>query len=121
MAEYLMAVHYSEDAPTLSDEEITQSYADTSVFNDKLRDAGAFVFAGGLSPAEVATVVRHTGADFMITDGPFSETKEHLGGFWVISAADLDEALEWARQATVACRGPVEVRPFDNNPATSQR
>lgn len=116
-----MAVHYSEDAPTLSDEEITQSYADTSVFNDKLRDAGAFVFAGGLSPAEVATVVRHTGADFMITDGPFSETKEHLGGFWVISAADLDEALEWARQATVACRGPVEVRPFDNNPATSQR
>lgn len=116
-----MAVHYTDNAPTLSDEEITQSYADTAEFNDKLRDAGVFVFAGGLRPADVATVVRHTGTDFMITDGPFSETKEHLAGFWVISAADLDEALEWARQATVACRGPVEVRPFDNDPAATNK
>jgi hypothetical protein len=70
------------------------------------------VFAGGLLPGS-ATVVRHSGGDFLITDGPYTETKEHLGGFWIIRAADLDAALEWARLATVACRVPVEVTPFD--------
>jgi hypothetical protein len=75
-------------------------------------DAEAFVFAGGLLPAETATVVRQSGNDILVTDGPYVETKEHLGGFWVIEAPDLDTARNWARQATVACRLPVELRAF---------
>jgi hypothetical protein len=70
------------------------------------------VFQGGLIPAESATVVRQSGGDCLITDGPYTETKEHLAGFWVINAADLDEALEWAKVTTVAQQRPIEVRPF---------
>src|SRR6202000_2900638 len=92
--------------------EMREAYADTDAFNDKLRDSGAFVFAGGLRPVESATVVRRYGEDFMITDGPFTETKEHLGGFWIISAADLDEALDWARQAAPAPGRPGGGRPL---------
>jgi hypothetical protein len=98
-----------------------EAFAATDVFNDKLQDSGAFVFAGGLRPAESATVVRRSGDDFLLTDGPFTETKEHLGGFWIISAADLDEALDWARQASTACREPVEVRPFQDDPPLTSR
>jgi hypothetical protein len=112
MTQYLLAVHHADAFP-LPPEELRQSLADTGAFNAKLTEAGAFVFAGGLLPAESATVVRQSGGDFMITDGPYTETKEHLGGFWIISASDLDAALEWAKLATVACRVPVEVRPFD--------
>jgi hypothetical protein len=112
MAQYLLAVHHAGVAPDLPKEEWVQSFADTGALNDKMSDAGAFVFAGGLLP-ESATVVRRSGDDFLITDGPYAETKEHLGGFWIINAADLDEALDWARQATAACRIPVEVTPFD--------
>jgi hypothetical protein len=112
MTQYLLAVHHAGVFPDLPFEEWRESFADTGAFNDKLRDAGAFVFAGGLLP-ESATVVRKSGDDYLITDGPYTETKEHLGGFWIINAADLDAALEWARQATAACRVPVEVTPFD--------
>ena len=80
---------------------------------DRLTEAGAFVFQGGLTLAESATVVRQSGGDFLITDGPYTETKEHLGGFWIIDVADLDAALGWAKLATVACRRPVEVVPFE--------
>jgi hypothetical protein len=79
-------------------------------------DSGAFVFAGGLVP-ESATVVRQSGGEFVITDGPYTETKEHLGGFWITSATDLDAALEWVRLATVACRLPIEVSPFEERDA----
>ena len=113
MTQYLLAVHHTGAFPGLPLQEWEQSFADTGAVNAKMRDAGAFVFAGGLLPAESATVVRKSGDDFLITDGPYTETKEHLGGFWIINAADLDAALEWARLATVACRLPVEVRPFD--------
>jgi hypothetical protein len=76
-------------------------------------DAGAFVFKGGLQGgAESATVVRQSGGDCLITDGPYTETKEHLAGFWIINAADLDEALEWAKLASVAEQRPIEVRPL---------
>jgi hypothetical protein len=79
-----------------------------------MEDAGVFVFQGGLhSPETTATVVRQSGDDFLITDGPYTETKEHLGGFWIIDVADLDAALEWAKLATAACRVPVEVTPFE--------
>ena len=112
MTQYLLAVHHAGAFPDMPVEEWQQSFADVGVLNDKMMEAGAFVFAGGLLP-QSATVVRKSGDDFLITDGPYTETKEHLGGFWIINAADLDEALEWARQATVACRVPVEVTPFD--------
>ncbi len=74
--------------------------------------AGAWVFAGGLYASSTATVVRVDGGDILITDGPFVEGKEHVGGFWVIKAPDLDSALEWGRKATRACAVPIEVRPF---------
>ena len=77
---------------------------------------GMFVFAGGLVPPDSATVVRTEGGATSMTDGPFAETKEQLGGFWVIRAADLDEALAWAEKCSAACMGPVEVRPFQDEP-----
>jgi hypothetical protein len=74
------------------------------------------VFAGGLHPVDTATVVATVGDDVLLTDGPFAESKEHLGGFWVIKADDLDTALDLARQASTACMAPVEVRPFQDEP-----
>jgi hypothetical protein len=71
------------------------------------------VFGTGLRPASSATVVRAAGDDVSMTDGPYAETKEQMGGFWIIEAADLDAALEWAGKATVACEGPVELRPCE--------
>jgi hypothetical protein len=118
MTQYLLSVHHAGSGPDLSQEEMRQSFADVDAFNTKLQDTGAFVFAGGLLPVESATTVRQSGADILVTDGPYLETKEHLGGFWVIEAADLDAALAWARQATVACRLPVEIRPFEGMPDT---
>ena len=99
-----------------SGEELQQSFKDVDVLNNEMKAAGAWVFAGGLHPAETATVVQTKGGDVVTTDGPFAETKEQLGGFWIIEAADLDAALAWGRKATVACRGPVEVRPFQDEP-----
>ena len=92
-------------------------WAGVNALGAKLEDAGAFVFKGGLhGGAESATVVRQSGGDFLITDGPYTETKEHLAGFWIINAADLDEALEWAKLAAVAEQRPIEVRPlFDGD------
>jgi hypothetical protein len=85
---------------------------DIGAVNDEMKAAGAWVFTGGLHPPDTATVLRATDGDVLITDGPFAEGKEHVGGFWIISAADLDEALGWARKATLACTLPVEVRPM---------
>jgi hypothetical protein len=116
MTQYLLSVYHAGSGPDLSAEEMRQSFADVDAFNTKLMDAGAFVFAGGLLPAESATSVRQSGGDIMVTDGPYLETKEYLGGFWVISAVDPDAALAWAREATVACRLPVEIRPFGDPP-----
>ncbi len=112
MSQYLLAVHHAGTGPDLSPEELQQSFLDVGAFNTKLMDTEAFVFAGGLLPVESATVVRQAGDEILVTDGPYAETKEHLGGFWVIEAPHLDAALAWARQATVACRLAVEIRPF---------
>ena len=97
-----------------TDDEIQTMYADVEVFNNTLRESGSWVFAGGLHPSTTATVVDGTGADVVMTDGPFSEAKEQLGGFWVVEAADLDAALELAARGSRACRGRVEVRPFQD-------
>ncbi len=116
MKQYLLAVHMVEGDPTPSDEVIQQMYHDVELFNQEVQAAGAWVFAGGLYPADVATVVRANTDDVVMTDGPFCETKEQLGGFWVIEAEDLDGALAWAAKGSKACRGPVEVRPFQDLP-----
>ena len=110
MAQYLLALYYDDQRPDA--EEFQRLCVDVPALDAKMEDAGVFVFHGGLPP-ESATVVRQSGGDFLITDGPYTETKEHLGGFWIIDVADLDAALEWAKLATVACRRPVEVAPFE--------
>jgi hypothetical protein len=85
--------------------------AQVGALNEELQRTGAWVFAAGLHPASSATVVRASGGEVSMTDGPYAETKEQMGGFWMIEASDLDAALEWAGRAAAACEGPVEVRP----------
>ncbi len=116
MKNYLLAVHMVDGEPAPSDEQMQQAYQAVDVFNDKLKASAAWVFAGGLHPASTATVVRAQGGDVVTTDGPFAETKEQLGGFWIIKAPDLDAALDWAAQGSAACGSPVEVRPFQESP-----
>ncbi|MGH8990025.1 MAG: YciI family protein [Acidimicrobiia bacterium] len=94
---------------------IEQMYKDVDVFNQELKDEGAWVFAGGLHPATTATVVRVEDGEVITTDGPFAETKEQLGGFWIVEASDLDAALALAARGATACQAPVEVRPFQND------
>lgn len=110
MTQYLLSVHHDYDAPLPDDME--QIYKDVDAFNHRLMDSGAWVFGGGLEEPSTATVVRAQDGDVLTTDGPFAEAKEVLGGFWVIEAPDLDAALALASEATVACRNPIEVRPF---------
>ena len=115
MKQYLLSVYHPEDpedAP--SPEAMEQIYRDVNALNDELRSADVWVFAGGLHPSSTATVVRLDGDEVLITDGPFAEGKEHIGGFWVIKTDDLDSALEWGRKATQACQVPIEVRPFQD-------
>ena len=114
MTQYLLSVHMIEGAETPPQDVIERMYADVDRVNDELKAQGAWVFAGGLHPANTATTVRVSDGEVLFTDGPFAETKEQLGGFWVIEAADLDAALAWASKATVACQAPVEVRPFQD-------
>jgi hypothetical protein len=116
MKQYLLAVHMVEGAPTPSEEQMQQAYKAVDAFNAELQSAGAWVFAGGLHPSSTATVVRSQGGQVVTTDGPFAETKEQLGGFWVIKTADLDAALDWAAKGSAACGQPVEVRPFQEDP-----
>ncbi|MGW7003341.1 YciI family protein [Streptomyces sp. NPDC054933] len=117
MKQYLLSVHMVEGQEQPKPEVMQQMYADVEAFNSRLQAEGAWVFAGGLHPPTSATVVRVQDGKVLTTDGPFAETKEHLGGFWVIKAEDLDAALAWAGEATKACQGPVEVRPFQEEPA----
>jgi hypothetical protein len=116
MKQYLLAVHTVEGAPVPPDEELQKAYAQVDKVNAELQTAGVWVFGGGLLPSESATVVRVEGGATTMTDGPFAETKEQLGGFWVIRVADLDQALAWAEKCSQACLNPVEVRPFEDEP-----
>jgi hypothetical protein len=117
MTQYLMSVHSVEGEAVPSAEEMERMYKDVDSFNGELQSAGAWVFGGGLHPADTATVVRVKDGDVVTTDGPFAETKEQLGGFWIITAGDLDAALAWAAKGSAACGAPVEVRPFQEEPA----
>jgi hypothetical protein len=117
MTHYLLSVHGPAERNEFgnygSKEEMEQAFADTGVFNDKLQAEGYWVFAGGLEAASTATVVDGQGDQPVITDGPYLESKEMIGGFWVIDAPDLDVALKLAAEGSKACRGKVEVRPFE--------
>jgi hypothetical protein len=117
MTQYLLAVHHSPAAPPPPPEDMQTAFRQVDQFNEELKAAGAWVFGGGLHAPEIATVVRVEAGEAIITDGPFAETKEQLGGFWIITAPDLDAALEWAAKGSAACMGPVEVRPFQDEPA----
>ena len=97
MPQYLLSVYMVEGEAPPAPETMQQMFEAVDRFNTKLQAEGAWVFAGGLHPAETATVVDARNADAVVTDGPFSEAKEHSGGFWIIEAADLDAALAWAR------------------------
>jgi hypothetical protein len=115
MTQYLLSVWHDEEYTVdFSGDEIQRIVGQVDAFNAEVQAAGAWVFAGGLHPASSATVVRSTDGEVSMTDGPFAESKEQMGGFWVIEAADLDAALEWARKGAAACEGPVEVRPFQD-------
>ena len=116
MPRYLLSVYGPAEpadyGPYPSKEAMLEAFADTGAFNDKLQREGYFVFADGLEPAVTATTVDGQGDKPVILDGPYLETKEYIGGFWVIEAPDLDVALTLAAEASKACRGKVEVRPF---------
>jgi hypothetical protein len=111
MKTYLISV-YQPDGPVPEPEVLEPIMRDLAALKSEMVDAGAFVFTGGLCPPSTATVVRATGDDVLMTDGPFTEGKEHVGGFTVIKAADLDAALEWGAKMARATTLPIEVRPF---------
>jgi hypothetical protein len=116
MTQYLLSVYDNPDNPNPTDEEIQAAYKAVDVFNHKLQAEGVWIFAGGLHPVETASVVRAMDGQTVTTDGPFIESKEHLGGFWVLELPDLDAALAHAAEGSAACRNPVEVRPFQEVP-----
>jgi hypothetical protein len=116
MSQYLLSVHYVEGQGATPPEDMQVAFEAVDRFNTKLQETGAWVFAGGLHTPDTATVVDATGAETVTTDGPFSEAKEQIGGFWVVEAPDLDAALALAAEGSAACRGPVEVRPFQDEP-----
>jgi hypothetical protein len=116
MKQYLLSVHMVEGEPAPSTETMERMYRDVNVLNSELQASGAWVFAGGLHPSHTATVVRVQDGEVLTTDGPFTEGKEHIGGFWVITSPDLEAALAWATKATQACGQAVEVRPFQDEP-----
>jgi len=116
MPQYLLSVWHDDDYSDVdfSDPNMQRIGDQVNKINASMQEAGAWVFGTGLRPASSATVVRAASGDVSMTDGPYAETKEQMGGFWIIEAADLDAALEWAGKAAAACEGPVEVRPMEN-------
>jgi hypothetical protein len=116
MKQYMLSVHGTQGEAMPPADVMQQMFDDVEKVNQELRQQGRWVFGGGLTDAGDATVVRAERGEILLTDGPYVETKEQIGGFWVIRAEDLDEALAWAGKATVACRAPVEVRPFQDEP-----
>jgi hypothetical protein len=111
MKQYLLTV-YQPDGPPPPPEVLERISRDLDELNQELKAAGAWVFAGALHPPSTATVVRPREGEVLITDGPFAEGKEHVGGFTILKAPDLDAALDWAGKLTRATTLPIEVRPF---------
>jgi hypothetical protein len=114
MTHYLLSVHsvHGEVRDPMTDEELQRSHQQLGLLEQEMKSAGAWVFSGRLHQPDTATVVRISDGEVLTTDGPFVESREHLGGFYVIQADDLDAALAWASRVTGAIRTPIEVRPF---------
>ena len=114
MSTYLLSVHSVEgtESDPRSPEEMEAFMERVMALESEMQESGTFVFGGGLHGPDTATVVQRQGGDLVTTDGPFSEAKEHIGGFYVIEAEDLDEALAWAGKVVDAIEAPIEVRPF---------
>ena len=111
MSQYLVAIHHPDNYDSSKEDEAM--HRDIDVLNEEMIAAGVRIFAGGLRSASTAKSLRaQPGGKVLVTDGPYLETKEHIGGFWILEATNLDDALSWGRKAAVACRAPVEVRPF---------
>lgn len=112
MKQYLLSI-YQPDGDPPPPEVLDPIMRNLAALNDEIKAAGSWVFAGGLHAAETATVLRYDGDELLTTDGPFVEGKEHLGGFTIIQAPDLDAALAWGRRlASVLSPLSIEVRPF---------
>lgn len=111
MTQYLVTIHHPDDYdPSTEGEEMSR---DIDLLNEEMIAAGIRVFVGGLHPTSSARSLRaQPDGEVLVTEGPYLETREHVGGLWVLEADDLDEALAWGRKAAIACRAPVEVRPF---------
>ena len=114
MPKYLLSAHSveGEAREPMTDEEMQQVMTRVGALEEEMKSAGAWVFGGRLHAPDTATVVRVSGGEVLTTDGPFAEAKEHLGGFYIIEANDLDAALAWASKTTAAVSKPIEVRPF---------
>jgi hypothetical protein len=117
MTQYLLAV-YNDPERNLSEEEFGQTYIDVNVVADELTALGGLIFGGGLNRAAPTAVVRSVDGKVVATDGPFAESKEQLGGFWVIDVASFDDAREWGLKLSAASRSPIEVAVFESEDAS---
>jgi hypothetical protein len=120
MTQYLLSVHSvdGEAGEPMTDEQMRLSYQQVMALQAEMKSAGARVFGGRLHEPGTATVVRVPGGEMPATDGPFAESREHLGGFYIVAAEDLDAALAWASKASAIIGAPIEVRPFQDEPGT---
>lgn len=115
MPQYLMSVWFDDDYSSefdRTDPDVVRTAGQVDALNEEMSEQGTWLFVAGLQPASTATVVRSNAGETSMTDGPYAESKEQMGGFWVIEVPDLDVALEWAARASAACERPIEVRPI---------
>jgi hypothetical protein len=117
MTQYLLSVHTGADgggapAEPMTSEQMQHSYQQVLALEEEMKAAGAWLFSGRLTEADMATVVRVSAGETLTTDGPFVESKEHLAGFYIVEADDLDAALGWATKTSAIIGMPIEVRPF---------
>jgi len=114
MPQYLISVWHDDEYADndWSDPDIQRLGQQVGALNEEMESTGVWVFGAGLQPQSTATVVRSTAGDVSMTDGPYAETKEQMGGFWVIEVPDLDSALEVSAKCAAACEGAVELRPM---------
>jgi hypothetical protein len=118
VSRYLLSAHSveGEARPSMSPHEVARITAQVEALEAEMKSAGVWLFGGRLHAPDTATVVRFVDGEVLTTDGPFAESKEHLGGFYIIEAADLDAALAWAGRVTSLVGAPIEVRPFAEMP-----